>query len=456
MAYTRKLDKNLITLYLTNMAEAISAPILYALMLGMLITGTCNTVFLKLQNGEEYYNSDKGKNMSYNHPFFQTFTMFIGEIICLLMYAIIYYKETKKHGDIMQSPALIDAKKKGLKTDINVFILAIPACFDIIASTLMFVALTMIAASIYQMMRGLLVFVAAMMSVIFLKRRFYRHHWTALAFVVGGVAIVGASPVLYPDDDSGNTDSSNAIFGILLVVAAQLFAGGMLITEEKLLGDYYLHPLKVVGWEGFWGCFIYIILLLIMQFIPCHNDDICPYGKLEDTPQAFYEMGKNGWILAFGLGSVCSIAFFNALGLSVTKYASAAQRSTIDTSRTLLIWLVFLIKPGKGHERFIWLELVGFVLLVIGTLLFNEIIVIPLLGFNEYTKDALAKKKLEEGDDYKIHKSSHNQTGNTEDYIAPSPAHYNYQRNYRNVKANMEKNGDEGKGEKVKMEGLDD
>lgn len=63
------------------MAENISAPILYALMLGMLIFGTCNTVFLKLQNSEEYYNDDKKKSMSYNHAFFQTFTMFIGELL---------------------------------------------------------------------------------------------------------------------------------------------------------------------------------------------------------------------------------------------------------------------------------------------------------------------------------------------------------------------------------------
>ena len=68
-----------------------------------------------------------------------------------------------------------------------------------------------------------------------------------------------------------------------------------MIAEEYLLSDYYLHPLKVVGWEGFWGCFIYIILLFIMQFIPCNDENICPYGKVEDTPQAFYEMGRK-WV----------------------------------------------------------------------------------------------------------------------------------------------------------------
>jgi hypothetical protein len=37
----------------------------------------------------------------------------------------------------------------------------------------------------------------------------------------------------------------------------------MFIVEEKLLGDYYLDPLKVVGWEGIWGCCYYAILLPI-------------------------------------------------------------------------------------------------------------------------------------------------------------------------------------------------
>lgn len=252
----------------------------------------------------------------------------------------------------------------------------------------------MIAASIYQMMRGLIVFVAAIFSIIFLGSRFHRHHWTALTFVVGGVAIVGASPLIYPDDsEEGDEGGPSPVFGIILVIVAQLFAGGLIISEEKFLGNYYLHPLKVVGWEGFWGCTIYLILLTIFQFITCSDDNICPHGRLEDTPQAFYEMGNNPVILLFGIGSLLSIAFFNAFGVAVTKYASAAQRSTIDTSRTLLIWGVFLLKKGDGGEKFIWLELVGFVLLVLGTLIFNEIVVIPLMGFNENTKKALEEKK---------------------------------------------------------------
>jgi hypothetical protein len=66
---------------------------------------------------------------------------------------------------------------------------------------------------------------------------------------------------------------------------------------------------------------------------------------------------------------------FNFFGLSVTRTVSATSRSTIDTCRTLFIWLVSL---GLGWESFKWLQVVGFGLLVYGTFLFNDIIRPPL------------------------------------------------------------------------------
>ena len=38
-----------------------------------------------------------------------------------------------------------------------------------------------------------------------------------------------------------------------------------MVIEEKLLGDSNAHPLKVVGWEGFFGLTYYMICLPIMQ-----------------------------------------------------------------------------------------------------------------------------------------------------------------------------------------------
>lgn len=112
---------------------------------------------------------------------------------------------------------------------------------------------------------------------------------------------------------------------------------------------------------------------------------------------AFDELGKNYLLVLQSVGIIFSIAFFNAFGVATTKNASAAQRSTIDTSRTVLIWIFFLIYPYDGHEEFHFLQLGGFILLVFGTLVYNEIIILPFLGFNRYTKEALQKEEAQNG-----------------------------------------------------------
>lgn len=72
---------------------------------------------------------------------------------------------------------------------------------------------------------------------------------------------------------------------------------------------------------------------------------------------------------------MCVYSGFNFFGLSVTRTVSATSRSTIDTCRTLFIWLVSL---ALGWENFKWLQVAGFVLLVYGTFWFNDIVRPPL------------------------------------------------------------------------------
>jgi hypothetical protein len=47
------------------------------------------------------------------------------------------------------SPTAREAEASGLKTSINPLLLAIPAMCDVLASTLMFIALTLVDASVY-------------------------------------------------------------------------------------------------------------------------------------------------------------------------------------------------------------------------------------------------------------------------------------------------------------------
>ena len=101
-------------------------------------------------------------------------------------------------------------------------------------------------------------------------------------------------------------------------------------------------------------------------------------------------MSEDHTIIYLAFGMMSSIAIFNVCGITTTKYASAAQRSTIDTSRTVIIWIMSV---WLGLETFHWQAIIGFVMLVFGTLLYNEIIVLPIFGFDLNTKEAIAKRE---------------------------------------------------------------
>lgn len=51
---------------------------------------------------------------------------------------------------------------------------------------------------------------------------------------------------------------------------------------------------------------------------------------------------------------------------------------------------------SKYLEHFKVLQLFGFILLVIGTLVYNEIVIVPFLGFDKNTKEAIKRRENNE------------------------------------------------------------
>jgi hypothetical protein len=144
----------------------------------------------------------------------------------------------------------------------------------------------------------------------------------------------------------------------------------------------------LIGLEGAWGVSYYVILLPIFQHIEC-SGEMCPTGRLEDTKAVFQEFGDFKLTLVCSICYLFSISAFNVLGINITKYASSAQRATIDSCRTFLIWIASLI---IGWEVFYWQQLLAFMLLLGGTLIYNEIFVLPWEPFRKNIRSNLEKQ----------------------------------------------------------------
>lgn len=235
--------------------------------------------------------------------------------------------------------------------------------------------------------------ITALMAMIFLGRKQYIHHWLSLLTIVVGIAVVGYVSYAQPKNNSQTEDSEFSLFGVILIFLAMCFMGGMQVVEEKFMSGIELDPYYLVGMEGLWGLLLFAFLLPAMQKFECQGQ-LCPNGHLENTLAAYQELRENKNAQFYSLCNIISVAGFNVCGVMVTKYASAAQRSTIDACRTFTIWMFML---ARGHEKFLIGELCGFVLLVLGTLIYNEIIELPFEALSKNTRrnQALAQKQAE-------------------------------------------------------------
>ena len=119
-----------------------------------------------------------------------------------------------------------------------------------------------------------------------------------------------------------------------------------MVIEEKFVNGKNIHPLRAVGWEGFFGAIILSILLVPFYYIvlpetfcgSSYEPALDGKCRLEDAIDGLYQMGNNPVIIAAVLMNVISIAFFNFFGLSVTKTQSATTRMVLDSIRTIVIW----------------------------------------------------------------------------------------------------------------------
>merc|ERR1719359_1854330 len=74
--------------------------------------------------------------------------------------------------------------------------IGVPASFDLLATGLMLYGLTLMSASIYQMLRGSMIVFSALMYKFVMKKETFSFHWVGVTFCVIGITSVGLSNVM--------------------------------------------------------------------------------------------------------------------------------------------------------------------------------------------------------------------------------------------------------------------
>jgi drug/metabolite transporter (DMT)-like permease len=342
----------------------------------MLITGTANVLLYKLQDRVCIGDCDTSKPQLFEQPVWQTLIVFFGGFGTILGPIFIHlqkrfgrYQLVNSEGSEVSIEATSDSQITKPLTGVRKLLMWLPALCDICGTTLMNICLIITSASVFQMLRGAIVIFVALFSVIFLNRKLQLYQWVSLLSIVLGVSLVGLSGILKssPPNFTNDTNDGMAVLGVIMVLVSQIFVATQFVLEEKILSRYSVGPIEVAYLEGFFGIITVSFAILVghVQYGQYHP------GSYWDAVTAYHQIFDNFKVWGISLVFCVSIGLFNFFGLSVTRTVSATSRSTIDTSRTLFIWMVSLV---LGWETFSFLQVIGFVFLVYGTFLFNDAI----------------------------------------------------------------------------------
>ena len=129
------------------------------------------------------------------------------------------------------------------------------------------------------------------------------------------------------------------------------------------------------GWEGVFGMIFSGVIYVIAHFIGCPLEgDHCTNGKIDDIGEAFDQLNNHRHMYFFLIMFMISGASQSGFGSFLIKHTSAASRTVAEQLKVFFVWMFFMAYTGPGHEEFQIEKLVGFVLVILGVLFFEEIL----------------------------------------------------------------------------------
>ena len=256
---------------------------------------------------------------------------------------------------------------------------SMPTLFDVLGTVLNNAGLILTDVSVYQMLRGSVILFTALASRALFRRPFTEVDLQGLGLVGVGILCIGLANTIFWDYSAHHGHMAMRrgeyapwpAMGNFLIILSQALMAGLFIAEELLLKERHLPPLRLVAWEGSLGVAFNAALLLLTLLLPGPDA-----GALENPVHATLQLFHSPLIFVAVSVMALSLLAFNLAGVYITKFQTATHRECVDATRQVLVWAHAL---AVGWEAFNRTELLGYALLLLGTLQYSGVVELPLI-----------------------------------------------------------------------------
>ena len=355
--------------------EKIWTPAVILSTFGLCASGTLSIMSFKIQ----------GTSFTFKHSMLQTFLMFLGEYLNLIVFAVplmINSKAREVHFSELRTMAIA----KNRKLQYTKLWAAIPALLDAAGSGMSITSLLLLPASVSQMLQGGQIVTTCLFSKWINDRAILRHHMAGVICSSIGFVFVGLAGYIATAgaEDDGKYTFGGFVLGVIFIVFNLILQAVQSNIEERICTKNAIPAKRMVGLEGLFGIIWMFGVLVILSFIPCPNEQLCDMGGYtEDVATGLKQLLSQPALVAWCCATIFAIFFVNLNAMILIQKVSAVFRIFWSNTTTVFVWLICLI---VGYEKFIplpfFIQLVGFSFLILGNFTYNEVIRWKIFGLD--------------------------------------------------------------------------
>jgi drug/metabolite transporter (DMT)-like permease len=339
------------------------------------VCGSVNTVLNNI-----IYNTQAtgwhGRVRPFRKPWFMDWSMFLGMSLGVV--------NTPAFRTCTCPPHREGGKLRGWSLYRQVSVLGL--C-DLTATYLSNIALLYLTPSVWQMLRGAELIFTAIWAIIYRHKKLVMADWIGVLLTLIGVVTIGMSSILTKSDPKGNADVSVPLqlMARVLVLVGLGLLGMQGVLEEELLQDIDATPYELVSYEGLWGVyFTTLIAMPLAQILP----ESAGEGLFEHTIESWQMLVSSQYLTILWVVFVIVACAYNVAGLLVTSFTSAINRAIYEALRAIGVWMLsvgvyYVWDGGIGGERVTPMSSIqglGFVLMVLGSFVYNRVLKLPKCG----------------------------------------------------------------------------
>ena len=333
------------------------------------------------------------------YPIFQTSFLFVGEMLSLIVFWIKFKVLKLRHDQNFKYDDLQDVHQNWI-TKLGNWAYMIAGTCEFLGSFLETIAYNYLSPPSIVSLKCLTTVFILYYRFFHINRTVFKHQKLGLAIYSIGIILIIAEVIA--EKTSADVEISKIVC-IILMFFAEAFTALNMIFMEYLINKFNTTT-EIVNWiKGATG-----FALCLFTFIP-----IGYLLKVMFTNYSFYtpfnELLENKDFLYISISLVFISYFLSDVVCRTLKFSETLTVVTVESGKIVFVWALELAFRNEISV----LEILGGVFIILGLLIFNEVIIIPFFGLKKSAKESMEQNKM-----YKRQKAKKN---NITDALFMSP-----------------------------------